>query len=95
MEHTVDERLNSVHEWHPVGSNPNTINLSPSAARRVHRLYTRAEWATELQQQTQLAFQQALIEVFEQAGLNMAPTDRYSIDWRTGSVTLRPEEGSS
>jgi len=92
---TVDERLNDSHEWQPVNADPNTVVLSPSAARRVHRLYTRAEWAGELHQSAQLAFQQALIEAFENAGLSMTPSDRYSIDWRTGSVTLRPEEGSS
>jgi hypothetical protein len=90
---TIDERLNDSHEWQPV-SGPNTVSLSPSAARRVHRLYTRAEWAAELHQAAQLAFQQALIEAFESAGLSMASTDRYSIDWRTGTVTLRPEEES-
>ena len=89
---TIDERLNDVHKWQAVGSN--TVTLSPTAARRVHRLYTRAEMATEMHQQAQLAFQQALIEVFESEGLSMAPTDHFSIDWRTSTVTLRPEEGS-
>jgi hypothetical protein len=91
---TIDERLNDTHEWQTVGK-PNEVMLSASAARRVHRLYTRAEWAAELHQAAQLAFQQALIEAFENAGLSMASSDRYSIDWRTSTVTLRPEEGPS
>lgn len=91
---TIDERLNDTHEWQTVTANPNTVSLSPSVARRLHRLYVRAEMASEAHRVTQQAFQETLVELFENAGLSMESTDRYSIDWRTSSVTLRPEESS-
>lgn len=91
---TIDERLNDSHEWQTVGK-PNEVSLSPSVARRLHRLYVRAEMASEANRVTQQAFQETLIELFENAGLSMDSSDRYSIDWRTNTLTLRPEEGSS
>jgi len=92
---TIDERLNDNHEWSTVSDTPDTVTLSPSVARRLHRLYVRAEMASEANRVTQQVFQETLVELFEQEGLSMGEHDRYSIDWRTNTLTLRPEEGLS
>lgn len=72
-----------------------TLVLTQGTARRLYRLYARAEATSELARvasntslQAQQAFNDALGEAFEVAGIPFEPTDRYQVDWRESRVTL-------
>lgn len=84
----TNERLNDVHEWQSV-DDPNTISVSSSTLRRLHRLHARAELAAELNAQTNAQFQEAMLGIFEDAGLQASQQDGFSIDWRASTVTLK------
>ena len=72
--------------------------LAAAAARRLHRLFVRAEVCAELAEAAQRTaeaaqrqFTEALAEGFETAGIPFGPNDRYQVDWRQGHVTLEGE----
>lgn len=89
MEQTTDLSLNDVHEFTP---RMDRVKLTPSTARRLFALSVRAEQAQELQRTTQQAFIEAVTGIFEDAGIQYEPTDRFNIDWRESTVILRPRE---
>jgi hypothetical protein len=93
METTTNERLNDVHEWQPV-DNANGVPVHPNALRRLHRLHARLEFAQELVQQANAQFQETLLGIFEDAGVQASPKDGFHIDWRGGTVSLRRGEAS-
>jgi len=73
---------------------PDSVALSPANLRRLHRLHSRTELAQEMAQQTTAALQEALLGIFEDAGVETGPQDRFHVDWRASTLRLiRPEEG--
>ena len=68
---------------------PDSVQLSPANLRRLHRLHNRAEMAQEMFQAANQALQETLAALFEDAGIQAGPQDGFSVDWRSGTLSLR------
>ena len=84
---TTNETFNHVAEFQP-SLDPDSVALSPSNLRRIHRLHNRVELAQEIMQQANQALQEALLPIFEDAGIECGPQDRFHVDFRAATLHL-------
>jgi hypothetical protein len=94
MDTTTNERLNDTHEWQTV-YDPSGVKMTQSTLRRLHRLHARVEFAQEIMQAAQAQFQEALLGIFEDAGIEASAQDGFHIDWRASTLSLRRGEEAS
>lgn len=82
-----------------LASHPRVLTLRVAELRKLQRLYSRADAYNEVMElarlrkdEAQAAFTELLNECLDEAGVLLTQDAQYSINWKTGQVTLM--EGS-